>query len=66
MTYLGDLQPTCIGVIIHLLSTVDIPVVVSILADPSMFIQGSVPDLEGKQIKHVLKTHRNMQSSISP
>ena len=26
MTYLGDLQPAHIGVIIHLLSTMDIPV----------------------------------------
>ena len=27
VTYLGDLQPTCIGVIIYLLSTIGIPVV---------------------------------------
>ena len=29
ITYLQDLQPTCIGVIIHLLSTMDIQVVIS-------------------------------------
>ena len=31
VTYLGDLQRTCIGVIIYLLSSMDIPVYIYIL-----------------------------------
>ncbi len=36
ITYLGDLQPTFIGVIIHLLSTMDIPVGLPLMPNPGI------------------------------